>query len=162
MTATKRDLVATRVFDSPVERVWKAWTNPDEVMKWWGPDCFSCPSAKIDFREGGKSVVCMRAPTSFGGQDMYSSWAYEKIVAKQSIEFVQNMSDKDGVTVDPTTMGLPSDFPRDQRNVVAFKAVGGGKTEMTVTQYDWTPGRMMGLAEAGWKQCLEKMAVAVE
>jgi uncharacterized protein YndB with AHSA1/START domain len=161
MTGAKRDLVLSRVFDASVERVWKAWTDPAEVMKWWGPDCFTCPSAKIDFRVGGKSVVCMRSPASFGGQDMYSSWTYEKIVPLHSIEFVQNMADKEGATVDPANLGLPPDFPRDQRNVVTFKAIGFGKTEMTVAQYEWSPGQMMGLAETGLKQCLGKMAVSL-
>ncbi len=69
----KRDLIVTRVFDAPVELVWKAWTDPEYVMRWWGPDHFTSPSAKIDFREGGTSLVCMRAPEEFGGQDMYST-----------------------------------------------------------------------------------------
>jgi hypothetical protein len=77
----KRDLVFTRVFDAPVEQVWKAWTDPEQVKRWWGPDGFSCPFARIDFREGGISLVCMRAPKEFmGGQDMYSTWTYTKIV----------------------------------------------------------------------------------
>lgn len=31
-----RDLVITRIFDAPVELVWKAWTDPKEIKKWWG------------------------------------------------------------------------------------------------------------------------------
>jgi len=34
MNPKKRDLVVTRVFDAPVERVWKAWTDPEQVMRW--------------------------------------------------------------------------------------------------------------------------------
>ena len=51
-TAPKvRDLVVTRVIDAPVEQVWKAWTDPELVKQWWGPDGFTCPLARIDFRE---------------------------------------------------------------------------------------------------------------
>jgi len=64
-------------------------------MQWWGPDYFISPSAKIDFREGRTSLVCMHAPKEFGGQDMYSTWAYKKIVPMQSIEFIQNLADKE-------------------------------------------------------------------
>jgi uncharacterized protein YndB with AHSA1/START domain len=71
-------------FSAPIELVWKAWTDPEYVMRWWGPDYFTSPSAKIDFREGGTSLVCMRAPVDFGGQDMYSTWVYQKIVPMQS------------------------------------------------------------------------------
>jgi uncharacterized protein YndB with AHSA1/START domain len=48
----KRDLVVIRVFDAPVEQVWKAWTDPRQVMRWWGPKGFASPLAKMDFREG--------------------------------------------------------------------------------------------------------------
>ena len=48
----KRDVVVTRVFDTPVEQVWKAWSHPDDVMQWWGPAGFTCILAKMDFREG--------------------------------------------------------------------------------------------------------------
>jgi uncharacterized protein YndB with AHSA1/START domain len=154
---TKKDLVVRRVFDASVELVWKAWTDPELVMRWWGPDRFTCPSAKIDFREGGTSVVCMRAPKEFGGQDMYSSWAYKKIVPMKLIEFIQNIADQDGHPVDPITMGLPPEFPKDMRTVVTFKELGKGRTEMTVTEYDWTVSPMRGFAEAGLNQSLDKM-----
>jgi uncharacterized protein YndB with AHSA1/START domain len=154
----KRDLVVTRAFDAPVERVWKAWTDPEHVMQWWGPHRFTSPSAKMDFREGGTSIVCMRAPKEFGGQDMYSTWAYKKIVPMQSIEFIHNLADKDGHKADPVELGMPPDFPRDQRQLVTFKVAGDSKTEITVTQYDWTVGQMLSLAETGLNQCLDKMA----
>ena len=65
----KHDVVVTRVFDAPVEQVWKAWSHPDDVKQWWGPTGFTCILAKMDFREGGTSLVGMRAPKEFGGQD---------------------------------------------------------------------------------------------
>lgn len=158
----KCDLVVTRVFDVPVERVWKVWTDPEQVVQWWGPDHFTSPSAKIDFREGGISLVCMRAPKEFGGQDMYSTWAYKKIVPFQSIEYIHNLADKNGNKIDPIQIGMPADFPQDQRNFVTFKAVSANKTEMTVTEYDWTVGsQMLNLAEIGLNQCLDKMAASL-
>ena len=91
----KRDVVVTRVFDAPIEQAWKAWSEPEYVMQWWGPTGFTCPLAEMDFREGGTSLVCMRAPKEFGGQDMYNTWTYRKIVPMQSIEFIQNLADKE-------------------------------------------------------------------
>ena len=43
-----------------------------------GPDCFMCPSAELDFRVGVTSVVCMRAPKEFDGQNMYSAWTSDE------------------------------------------------------------------------------------
>lgn len=56
---------------------------------------------------------------------MYNTWAYKKVVPMQSIEFIQNMVDKDGERQTPVKLGLPPDFPRDQVILVTFKAVGG-------------------------------------
>jgi uncharacterized protein YndB with AHSA1/START domain len=154
----KSDLVITRVFDAPVELVWKAWTDPEYVMRWWGPTGFTSPSCKIDFREGGKFVFHMRAPKDFqGGQDFYTSGVYKKIVPLKLIEFSQGLSDKDGNRIDPTTMGMPPDFPKEIPSALAFKRVGD-KTELTATEYGWTVGQMRDMSEAGLSQCLDKLA----
>lgn len=157
-----RDLIVTRIFNAPIELVWKAWTEPEYVMRWWGPDYFTSPSAVIDLRVGGISLVCMRAPKEFGGQDMYSTWVYQKIVPMRRIEFIQNLSDENGNQLDPAKIGMPSDFPRDTRTVVIFKDLGNKKTELTVTQYNMpAPDTEMGRnAELGLNQSLDKMVAS--
>ncbi len=157
----KKELVVTRTFNAPVALVWKTWTEPELVMRWWGPDHFTCPSAIIDFREGATSIVCMRAPKSFGGQDTFSLWTYKKIIQHQSIEFVQNLADKDGNKVNPTDIGMPPDFPLDILTVVEFKDLGNNKTEMTVTEHaDF--GQMSEFAKLGLEQSLGKMVAIFE
>jgi uncharacterized protein YndB with AHSA1/START domain len=155
----QRDLVVSRVFNAPVAMVWKIWTEAELIMRWWGPDHFTCPTARIDFREGGTSVVCMRAPKEYGGQDMFSTWAYTRIVPLQSIEFVQEMADKHGNPVDPVSLGLPPEFPKSTRTLVTFKDLRNGTTEMTVTQYGMPPAdTALGKnAELGWNQSIDKM-----
>jgi uncharacterized protein YndB with AHSA1/START domain len=54
----KQDLVFTRLFDAPIEEVWKAWSDPEYVKQWWGPNGFTAPLARMDFRQGGTSLVC--------------------------------------------------------------------------------------------------------
>ncbi len=154
----KRELVVTRVFDAPVEQVWKAWSDPEYVVQWWGPEGFTSPLAKMDFREGGTSLVCMRSPE---GQDFYNIWTYREIVPMQRIEFIQNVSNEDGKKVDPVEVGLPPDIPRDVPHVVTFKAVGDNKTEMTVTEYGYTSDQMVDISKAGLEQCLDKMAASL-
>ena len=48
----------SRRFDAPVARVWKAWREADQVMRWWGPVGFTSPRRKMNFREGGTTLVC--------------------------------------------------------------------------------------------------------
>ncbi|GHO49043.1 SRPBCC family protein [Ktedonospora formicarum] len=154
----KRDLVVTRVFDASVEHVWKAWSDPKYVMQWWGPEGFTSPQTTMNFREGGTSLVCMRSP-EYG--DHYSTWQYEKIIPMQQIEYIHNLSDKDGNLVDPISMGMPPDFPQNQRHTVTFKDLGNSKTEMTVTEHDWPVSQMMEMSKLGLEQCLKKMATSL-
>jgi uncharacterized protein YndB with AHSA1/START domain len=155
---TQRNVVVTRHFDAPRERAWKAWSEPKDIMRWWGPTGFTCPLARIDFREGGTSLVCMRAPKEFGGQDLYNTWTYTKIVPFESFDYVLRFSDKDGKPIDPVSAGLHPDMPREVRNMVTFKSLGDGKTEITVTEYDWASDQLFDLSKAGLEQCLDKMA----
>lgn len=155
------DLIITHVFDAAIEQVWKAWTDPGFMTQWWGPDGFTSPSARVDFRVDGKSILCMRAPEEHGGQDSYSTWFYTSIEPLKRIEFVHNLSDSQGNKLDPASVGMPADFPHDQRQTVDFKDLGGGKTEVIVTEYEWPEGQMMEYSEIGMKQCLNKMAAVL-
>jgi uncharacterized protein YndB with AHSA1/START domain len=129
-------------------------------MRWWGPTGFTSPLARMDFREGGASLVCMRAPQEFGGQDYYNTWAYTKIVPMQYIEFIQNFADKDGNRIAPADAGLPPTIPQDVRNTVVFTTLDGGKTEMTVTEFGYESDQELELSKAGLEQCLDKMAAS--
>ena len=91
---------------------------------------------------------------------MYSTWEYKKIVPMERIEYIHNLADKDGNKADPVKLGMPADFPQDLRNLVTFKDLGNGKTELTVTEYDWTVGQMMEMSKMGMEQCLDKMAAS--
>jgi uncharacterized protein YndB with AHSA1/START domain len=157
----KLDLTLTRRFNAPMERVWEAWVDPEQVKQWWGPDGFTAPLAKMDFREGGTSLVCMTAP-QFGIGDQYSTWTYEKIVPHQRIDYIHHLADSAGNPIDPTSVGMPPDFPQPVRNTVLFKPVGDNETELTVTEYDWTEGQMMEMSKLGLEQCLNKLAKVVE
>ena len=152
---TKQDLVFTRIFDAPIERVWQAWIDPEDVKRWWGPDGFTAPLARIDFRVGGTSLLCMSAP-DFG--ENYSLWHYEEIVPLRRIVYVHNLADPQGHKVDPVALGMPPDFPQDQRHAITFEALDDGRTQLTVTEYGWTVGQMMELSRLGMSQCLDKMA----
>ena len=153
-----KDLVVTRDFDAPVVEVWKYWAESEYVKKWWSPTGFTTPLARMDFREGGTSLVCMRSPD---GKDIYSIWTYRKIAPLELIEFIHNLADKDGNKADPVKVGLPPDFPPDIRNVITFKTVGDNKTEMTVTEYGYRSDQWYNLSKTGLEQCLDKMAAAL-
>jgi uncharacterized protein YndB with AHSA1/START domain len=152
------DVVVTRVLDAPVKEVWKAWKDPAQVMRWWGPMGFTSPSAEMDLRMGGSSLVCMRAPAQYDGQDMYNTWTYTRIVPHERIEFVSNFAAEDGTHLDPATMGMPPGVPHDVPHVVTLEPAGEGRTEVTVTEHGYATEQARDLSRAGMEQCLDKMA----
>jgi len=155
-TRMAKQIEATKIFNAPVEMVWSVWVDPELVKRWWGPKHFSSLVAKIDFREGGKSLVSMQAPKEMGGQEFYSIWEYVKIIPLKTIEFIQNLADEDGNKIDPTKSGMPPDFPLDIKTVVTFTEMASGKTEMTVTEYA-NFGTISNFAQIGLEQSLDKM-----
>jgi uncharacterized protein YndB with AHSA1/START domain len=152
------EVIVTRELEASVEEVWKAWSDPEYVTRWWGPAGFTSPGAEIDFRVGGASLVCMRAPAEYGGQDMYNSWTYTRIDPHERIEFVSNFANKEGTHLDPAAMGMAPGVPRDVSHVIVLKAAGDDKTEMTVTEYGYTTEEARDLSRSGMEQCLDKMA----
>ena len=152
------NVVVTRVFDASPEQVWQAWSESEYVRQWWGPAGFTCPLAEMDFREGGTSLVCMRAPQEYGGQDMYNTWTYTKIVPHERIEYIFRFSDKDGNKLNPAELGRPPGVPQDGHHVVTFEDTGRNKTEMTVTEHGYTSEQARDTSKLGLEQCLDKMA----
>jgi uncharacterized protein YndB with AHSA1/START domain len=73
MTAEETVRIA-RIVDAPREEVFRAWTEPEEIRKWWGPGEFTCPEAHVDLRPGGSYRLAMvPPPTRWGGKAGYGS-----------------------------------------------------------------------------------------
>lgn len=155
-TTRKEDIILIRTIAVPIETVYKAWTEPDKVMKWWGPRSFTSPTCSIDLKEGGRYIFSMLPP---GGQApaMYTSGVYTKIIPNQYLEFGQQITDKDGNPIDPSTLGMPQDFPKEAIRTSITLESRGTITVMTVKESDWKIGSMRDLSAAGLGECLDKM-----
>lgn len=57
-----RQLILTRLIAAPPEKVWRAWTDPTLLPRWFGPDGFTCTTKEIDLRQGGLWRFDMIAP----------------------------------------------------------------------------------------------------
>ena len=60
--ADQEPVVLTRLIEAPRDQVFRAWTDPDQLRRWWGPGAFTCPEAEVDLRPGGTYRLAM-APT---------------------------------------------------------------------------------------------------
>ena len=63
------EVTLTRIFNAPRELVWKAWTDPQMMARWWGPKGFTNPVCEMDVRVGGKILIHMRAPNGARASD---------------------------------------------------------------------------------------------
>lgn len=158
MAGDSFDVVVTRTFDAPRERVWRAWSEAEEVMTWWGPQGFTSPSCRMDFREGGTTLVCMRSDQ---GWELYNTWTYRSIEPLERIEFDQGFADAEGNALVPAELGLPPGIPDVVHHVVSLSAIDDYTTELTVHEHGYPDIQTMELSKAGMEQCLDKMAASL-
>jgi uncharacterized protein YndB with AHSA1/START domain len=132
------EMILTRVFDAPRDLVWKLWTEPEHIVKWWGPKGFTLPGCEMDFRPGGTYRFVMRGP---GGQDNPFHGVYREIVRNERIVFTAILDNLPG---------------RELLTTVTF-ADEGGKTKLTVRQT--TPAGEAGRGQnQGWSETLARLA----
>ena len=162
--AIVNELVITRVFDAPRELVWKVWTEPEHIVKWWGPKIFSCPEAKIDFRVGGKFLFCMRSDSGPEAwqKGIWSTGVYKEIVPMEKIVCTDCFADEHGNVVPATYYGMEGkDFPLEMLITVTFEDQDD-KTKMTLRHKGIPAGEYMEGSNQGWNESLDKMAAILK
>ena len=154
----KERMVITRIFDAPRALVWKAWTDPQYVMQWWGPKGFTAPVCQMDFRVGGKLLLCMKTPD---GQEGWNLVEYHEIVPHEKIVSTMYFSDSKGNRVDPAELGIEHEAIEDARDVVIFEDYGNGQTKLTMIGNEpMEDAKNSGQLE-GWNETLDKVATVV-
>jgi uncharacterized protein YndB with AHSA1/START domain len=149
------DLVVTHIFDASIEKVWKMWTDEKFVQRWWRVNGFSNIFAKMDVREGGASLVGMRASKEYGGKDYYNVWEYKGVIPLKSIQYISNFADKEGNVITPEEAGLPAETPMNKKQQIEFEDVGRSKTKVTITEFGWlAEGVMAARSRNGLEQTL--------
>jgi uncharacterized protein YndB with AHSA1/START domain len=151
--ASSKALIITRVFDAPRELVWKAWTEPKHLMKWWGPKEFTCPVCKIDFRVGGSFHYCMRSPE---GKDYWGTGVYKEIRRFEKIVVTDSFADKFGNVVPATAYGFEGDFPLELLITITFEKLKG-KVKLTLRHDGFPVGKHKDMANTGWNESLDKL-----
>lgn len=168
MTDNKDGIVIERIFDAPRAMVWKAWTDPEMIKKWWGPEGFTAPSIKVDLRVGGKYIFAMHGPKgSEWDKDMYSSGVYKEVVPHEKLVSTDYFSDENGNKMKPTDYGQDTGFPSEMTVTVTFEDMDGGKTKLTITyprpenEQHFQAMLKSGMKE-GWNSSLDKLAASLK
>jgi len=152
--STADELVITRVFDAPRELVFRAWTEPERLMRWWGPNGFTTPSFTVDLRVGGVLHYCMRAPD---GQDYWGIGVYREIVPPERIMYTDSFADAEGSPVPPSHYGMSDDHPEETLVTVTFLE-REGRTSVTLRHTIPESSEARGGAQQGWSEMLERLA----
>jgi uncharacterized protein YndB with AHSA1/START domain len=127
---TVEPFVICRTFNAPREKVWKAWTQREEMAKWWGPKGFSVQTGEMDFRPGGTYHYCMKSP---GGEPLWGKMFYREISEPSLLIFVNCFSDENGgITRHPYSS---DPWPLEMLSTITFEEEKG-KTKLTVK---WVP-----------------------
>src|SRR5262245_59904437 len=84
--------VIARAFNVPRDELWKAWTDREQLMQWFGPKGFTMPVAKLDFRRGGTFLYCLESK----GHRMWGKFVYREILPPERIVLVNSFSDENG------------------------------------------------------------------
>lgn len=148
---SKKELVIERTFDAPRERVWRAWTDPNQLRQWWAPNGFTNPIVEIDPKVGGQLYIVMQAGEALGdmsGMKAPMRGTFTEVVEFEKLVFSNNALDEQGNVL------------LSGETCVTFEELGG-QTKMTIrTSAEGTgPVTQMMLAgmEQGWNEQMDKL-----
>ena len=133
-----RVLRITRTFDAPRERVFRAWTEPEQLVKWWGPKGCTVPEHSIDVRVGGAWRTTMR---SSEGNEHVVAGVYREITPPERLVF---------------TWAWETEGPRGHETVVTIELrERDGGTELQLTQELFETETSRDMHNQGWSSCME-------
>ncbi len=152
-TENKKEVTFSRVLNAKPERVWKAWTDPSELKKWWGPNNVSIPECEVDLRVGGRIYIVMEAGEGMG-QYKGTRWPMEGTFT--AVEPHAKLS----YAVKAWTEGAEKTTKIDQVQDIAFTEENG-KTKMAlkITVNKIGPDAKMAIEgmEMGFNQQFDKL-----
>jgi uncharacterized protein YndB with AHSA1/START domain len=138
--ATKPSLTLSRHYPVAPEKVWRAWTDPEAVKKWWGPGPGEpVAAAELDVRVGGKFRIVFGGPD---GKEHECAGTYTEVVPNRKLVF---------------TWSWPRTTPeRISVVTIVFKAAGGG-TDLVFTHEQLFDEKVRDDHKRGWSSTLDKL-----
>jgi len=137
-----REIATTRLLNAPRELVFKVWTDPEQVVKWWGPNGFTNTIYEMDVRPGGVWRFMMHGPD---GKDYPNRVTYLEVVPPEKLVFLHGADSEEDpnrfhVTVlfkekrgqTEISMRMLFDTPEERNRVVEqYHALEGQQQTMT-------------------------------
>jgi uncharacterized protein YndB with AHSA1/START domain len=144
-----RQLTVSRIIDAPLEMVWKAWTDPEQLKQWWGPKGFTNPVCQWEPEPGKKILIHMQGPD---GITYPMDGEFLSIRKPEELVFKSGALDKNGKRL------------FEVLNTINF-AKKGDRTELTmhavVTHAGPEAEPYLSGMDAGWGQSLDKLEALI-
>lgn len=146
-----KELTITKIFNAPVSEVYRAWTDPIVVAKWWGPDGVTSPECDIDLQIGGKIRIVMLAGEGLGpmaGQRWPMEGEFTEIKDGKKLVFKNKAVDESGkVLIDGQTTVTFDD--EDGKTKLTMTTVAKAVSEESV--------EMIKGMNTGWTESIDKL-----
>ncbi|MGE5392990.1 MAG: SRPBCC family protein [Candidatus Saccharibacteria bacterium] len=148
-----KEVILERTYDATPEQIWRAWTDPEALKQWWGPDNVVIPECEVDLRVGGKFYLVMEAGEGMG---QYKGTRWPMRAEYTTIEPNSKLAYK----AKAWTEGAEEETLIDQETEVTLLEEGG-KTKLKVRAaiYKMGPGAQMAAEgmQYGFNQQLDKL-----
>lgn len=152
-TAVQNEVVIHRVFDLPVNKVWRALTESEEFKKWWGPTGFTCPSSKMEARVGGKYLNCMRGPD---GKEWWSTGVVKEFKPGKKLVLSDSFSDKNGnIKSASADYGMQGDWP--MQFLITFELEEADGATKLKLHHEGIPEEAHDDCVKGWNESFDKL-----
>ena len=135
-------LVVRRLIAASPERLFAAWTEPDQLLAWWGPGPVRCVGADVDLRIGGRYRIGNRLPE---GALLWITGEFVAIERPWRLSYTWQLE------------GLPNP-PGEVELVTVRFAPRGDATEVEITHERIADERTWTSHDDGWRGCLDKLA----
>ena len=129
---------------APQEQVFRLLTDPDELVKWWGPEGFTTPEAELDPRPGGSYRLTMQPPD---GDAFHLAGEFVDVDSPRRLEY---------------TFRWEEPVPDDRETVVVLSLhPADGSTRVALTQRGFATGERLELHRSGWTDSFRKLAAVL-
>ncbi|MEA3060309.1 MAG: hypothetical protein QOJ94_90 [Sphingomonadales bacterium] len=152
--ADGNDLVLERTLDAPRDLVWRAWTTPEHLKRWWAPRPYETPECDMVLRRGGRFYTRMTGPDGF---DFRGTGCFLEIIEEERVVWTSALGEN----------YRPNDLDPSGCGALAFTAIvtladaGEGRTHyravaMHANRADRDRHEKMGFHE-GWGTCADQL-----
>ena len=136
----------SRIFHAPRETVFNAWSTADHLKRWFSPETYTVPDARVQMHAGGAFDICMRSPR---GEEHWTRGTFVEVTPQSRLVIEMLVTDKAG-----------KELMRAYTEVEFSDALGGTRMDVTQTYTFIDPAMaapMVAGAQEGWRTTLDKL-----